>query len=70
MTSIIRLSAPSRVAIMVDERDISDGISCAVCDILLNKGKRFMKVAFVGAKGMACERKMNFSQFMLIFADR
>lgn len=49
MPSIIRPSAPSSVAIMVDETDISDGISDAVCDIILNKGKRFMKVAFVGA---------------------
>lgn len=34
---------------MVDETNISERVAEAVCDILLNKGKRFMKAAFVGA---------------------
>lgn len=47
--SIVRPSAPSCIAIMVDETNISEIVAEALCDILLNKGKRFMKAAFVGA---------------------
>ena len=51
-----RPSAPGYIAFVLDETRITEELITEIADALIAPGKRFMRVAFVGADRLSCKR--------------
>lgn len=51
-----RPSAPGYITFVLDETRITEELITEIADALITPGKRFMRVAFVGADRLSCKR--------------
>ena len=51
-----RPSAPGYITFVLDETRITEELITEISDALITPGKRFMRVAFVGADRLSCKR--------------
>lgn len=51
-----RPSAPGYITFVLDETRITEELISEIADALITPGKRFMRVAFVGADRLSCKR--------------
>lgn len=51
-----RPSAPASITFVLDETMITEELIGEITNALMTPGKRFMRVAFVGADGSSCKR--------------
>ena len=71
--SFRRTSSPSHISFVLDETVVNDELISLIVDLLTKPGKRFMRIAFVGADRSVrrkLKKRLSGNDFAIGFSDR